>query len=80
MGPASTNFFIEQILPKAMPAHHSAEEMRQREYRRPFADPGEGDGPTLTWQRRFQSRGDRDVVAIATAYAEAGESRVPRCS
>jgi haloalkane dehalogenase len=34
------NFFIEQILPKAVLRTLSAEEMA--EYRRPFAEPGEG--------------------------------------
>src|SRR5262245_1994983 len=40
------NFFIEQILPKAILRALSAEEMG--EYRRPFAEPGEGRRPMLT--------------------------------
>src|SRR5262249_49159053 len=45
------NFFIEQILPKAILRPLSAEEMAQ--YRRPFAKPGEGRRPTLTWPRQI---------------------------
>ena len=41
------NFFIEQILPKAILRTLSAEEMAA--YRRPFAEPGEGRRPTLTF-------------------------------
>jgi len=41
------NFFIEQILPKAVLRILSVEEMA--EYRRPFAEPGEGRRPALTW-------------------------------
>ena len=41
------------------------------EYRRPFAEPGEGRRPTLTWPREIPIEGDpADVTAIATAYAE----------
>jgi haloalkane dehalogenase len=40
-------------------------------YRRPFAEPGEGRRPTLTWPRQIPIEGDpADVVAIATAYAD----------
>src|SRR5713101_1334826 len=41
------------------------------EYRRPFADPGEGRRPTLTWPRQIPIEGEpADVVAIAAAYAD----------
>jgi hypothetical protein len=40
------NFFIERILPGAILRTLSAEEVAQ--YRRPFAEPGEGRRPTLT--------------------------------
>ena len=41
------------------------------EYRRPFAEPGEGRRPTLTWPRQIPIEGDpADVTAIATAYAD----------
>ena len=63
------NFFIEKILPGAILRKLSAEEMT--EYRRPFAEPGEGRRPTLTWPREIPIEGDpADVTAIATAYAD----------
>jgi haloalkane dehalogenase len=41
------------------------------EYRRPFAEPGEGRRPTLTWPREIPIEGDpADVTAIVTAYAD----------
>ena len=62
------NFFIETILPKAILRTLSDEEMAQ--YRRPFAEPGEGRRPTLTWPREIPIEGEpADVTAIATAYA-----------
>jgi haloalkane dehalogenase len=63
------NFFIEKILPGAILRKLSAEEMAQ--YRRPFAEPGEGRRPTLTWPREIPIDGDpADVTAIAAAYAD----------
>src|SRR5580698_4988887 len=72
------NFFIEQVLPKAILRTLSAEEMA--EYRRPFADPGEGRRPTLTWPRQIPLDGDpADVAAIAAAYSEwLASSSVPK--
>ena len=72
------NFFIEQILPKAILRPLSAEEMA--EYRRPFAEPGEGRRPTLTWPRQIPIEGEpADVVAIAAAYADwLAKSNVPK--
>ena len=62
------NFFIEEILPKAILRPLSEEEMAQ--YRRPFAEPGEGRRPTLTWPRQIPIEGDpADVAEIAGAYA-----------
>src|SRR5262249_28448287 len=62
------NFFIEQILPKAVLRTLSVEEMA--EYRRPFTEPGEGRRPTLTWPREIPIEGEpADVAAIAAAYA-----------
>jgi len=62
------NFFVEQILPKAVLRTLSAEEMA--EYRRPFAEPGEGRRPTLTWPRQIPIEGEpADVTAIAAGYA-----------
>src|ERR1700755_1674120 len=63
------NFFIEKILPGAILRTLSAEEMA--EYRRPFAEPGEGRRPTLTWPRQIPIEGEpADVHAIATEYAK----------
>ena len=72
------NFFIEQILPKAILRTLSAEEMA--EYRRPFAEPGEGRRPTLTWPREIPIEGEpADVTAIAAAYADwLATSNVPK--
>jgi haloalkane dehalogenase len=63
------NFFIEKILPGAVLRTLSAEE--KAEYRRPFAEPGEGRRPTLTWPREIPIDGEpADVNAIVTAYAK----------
>jgi len=72
------NFFIEKILPGAILRTLSAEEMA--EYRRPFAEPGEGRRPTLTWPREIPIEGEpADVTAIATAYADwLAKSHVPK--
>jgi haloalkane dehalogenase len=72
------NFFIEQILPKAVLRTLSVEEMA--EYRRPFAQPGEGRRPTLTWVRQIPIEGKpADVAEIVAAYAAwLATSRVPK--
>jgi haloalkane dehalogenase len=72
------NFFIEKILPGAILRTLSAEEMA--EYRRPFAEPGEGRRPTLTWPRQIPIEGEpADVTAIVTAYADwLATSNVPK--
>jgi haloalkane dehalogenase len=63
------NFFIETILPGAILRTLSAEEMAQ--YRRPFAAPGEGRRPTLTWPRQIPIEGEPpDVVKIVAASAD----------
>ena len=63
------NFFIEKILPGAILRKMSDEDMA--EYRRPFAKPGEGRRPTLTWPRQIPIEGEpADVTAIVTAYAD----------
>src|SRR5262247_55913 len=63
------NFFIEKILPGAILRTLSADEMEA--YRRPFAEPGEGRRPTLTWPREIPIDGDpADVTAIVKAYGE----------
>src|SRR6201988_1747390 len=72
------NYFIEEILPNAIQRKLSGEEMA--EYRRPFAEPGEGRRPTLTWPRQIPIEGEpADVHAIASAYADwLGPSNVPK--
>jgi haloalkane dehalogenase len=72
------NYFIEEILPRAILRKLSDEEMA--EYRRPFAKPGEGRRPTLTWPRQIPIEGEpADVHAIATEYADwLGKSNVPK--
>ena len=72
------NFFVEQVLPKAILRTLSVEEMA--EYRRPFAEPGEGRRPTLTWPREIPIDGEpADVAEIAAAYADwLATSRVPK--
>ena len=63
------NFFIEKILPGAILRKFAPEEMAQ--YRRPFAEPGEGRRPTLTFPREIPIEGEpADVNAIVNAYAE----------
>jgi haloalkane dehalogenase len=72
------NFFIEKILPGAILRTLSAEEMAQ--YRRPFAEPGEGRRPTLTWPRQIPVDGEpADVVEIVAASADfLSKSQVPK--
>lgn len=72
------NFFVEKILPGAILRRLSSEEMA--EYRRPFAEPGEGRRPTLTWVRQIPIGGEPvDVAAVVAAYAEwLAASSVPK--
>jgi haloalkane dehalogenase len=63
------NFFVEKVLPGAILRKMSDDDMA--EYRRPFAKPGEGRRPTLTWPREIPIEGDpADVTEIVTAYAD----------
>jgi haloalkane dehalogenase len=72
------NFFIEKILPGAIMRTLSAEEMAQ--YRRPFAEPGEGRRPTLTWPRQIPIDGEPpDVAEIVGASSRwLSTSRLPK--
>jgi haloalkane dehalogenase len=72
------NFFVEKVLPGAILRKMSDEDMA--EYRRPFAEPGEGRRPTLTWPREIPIEGDpADVTEIVTAYADwLATSNVPK--
>jgi haloalkane dehalogenase len=72
------NMFVEQILPGAVLRKLSDEEMA--EYRRPFAEPGEGRRPTLTWPRQIPIDGEpADVVEIVRSYGDwLSQSSVPK--
>jgi haloalkane dehalogenase len=72
------NLFVEAILPRSILRTLTDEEMA--EYRRPFAVPGEGRRPTLTWPRQIPIDGEpADVVAIVNAYGEwLAASSVPK--
>lgn len=62
------NIFVEKILPGSVLRKLSEAEMA--EYRRPFAEPGEGRRPTLSWPRQIPLGGEpADVVAIVAEYA-----------
>lgn len=61
------NVFIEQVLPTSILRPLAAEEMAV--YRRPFAEPGEGRRPTLTWPRQIPIEGEpQDVAKIVADY------------
>lgn len=61
------NLFVERVLPGSIIRTLNDAEMA--EYRRPFADPGEGRRPTLTWPRELPLGGEPgDVVEIVEAY------------
>ena len=63
------NVFVEQILPGAVLRPLSDAEMAV--YRRPFAVPGEGRRPTLSWPREIPVEGQpADVVEIVRAYGQ----------
>ena len=62
------NVFVERVLPGSIVRTLTDAEMA--EYRRPFAEPGEGRRPTLTWPRQIPIDGEpADVVAIVADYA-----------
>jgi haloalkane dehalogenase len=63
------NLFIEAILPASIIRNLSDQEMA--EYRRPFAEPGEGRRPALTWPRQIPVDGEpAEVVEIVRSYSE----------
>ena len=72
------NLFVEQILPGAIVRELSQEE--HDVYRAPFAEPGEGRRPTLTWPRELPIGGEpRDVIEIIEgSSAWLAESLVPK--
>ena len=71
------NLFVEQVLPRGV-LRGLGEEMAW--YRRPFAEPGEGRRPTLTWPRQIPVDGDPpDVTDIVDSYARwLSRSNVPK--
>ena len=72
------NVFVERVLPGSIQRELTEEEMA--EYRRPFAEPGEGRRPTLTWPREIPIEGEpADVAEIVADYAAwLSESSVPK--
>jgi haloalkane dehalogenase len=72
------NSFIEVNLPNTILRSLTEEEMAN--YRRPFAEPGEGRRPTLTWARQLPFDGEpADVTEIVTAYGEwLAQSPIPK--
>jgi haloalkane dehalogenase len=63
------NVFVERVLPGSILRKLSEAEMAV--YRRPFAEPGEGRRPTLTWPRQIPLDGEpADVVAVVADYAK----------
>jgi len=72
------NSFIEVNLPATIQRTLTEEEMN--EYRRPFAEPGEGRRPTLSWPRQLPFDGEpADVTEIVTTYrAWLSRSSIPK--
>jgi len=72
------NVFVERVLPGSILRKLTDEEMNA--YRRPFATPGEGRRPTLTWPRQIPLGGEpADVVAVVQRYADfLARSPVPK--
>ncbi|SRR5258708_5510513 len=72
------NSFIEVNLPATIQRTLSEEEMQA--YRRPFADPGEGRRPTLSWPRQLPFDGEpADVSEIVATYGEwLSHSSIPK--
>ena len=72
------NMFVEKIIPAGV--MRALDQETHDAYRRPFAEPGEGRRPTLTWPREIPIDGEpADVEAIVTAYgAWIAESDIPK--
>jgi haloalkane dehalogenase len=72
------NVFVERVLPGSILRQLSGAE--NAVYRRPFAEPGEGRRPTLTWPRQIPLDGEpADVVAVVADYAQwLAQSRLPK--
>src|SRR5579859_4421219 len=72
------NFFVEAMLPQGLFRQLSDKEMEH--YRRPFAVPGEGRRPTLSWPRQLPIDGlPAEVTYIVNSYAQwLTHSQVPK--
>jgi haloalkane dehalogenase len=72
------NIFVERILPGSVLRQLSEDEMD--EYRRPFAEPGEGRRPTLIWPRQIPLGGEpaNAVEAVAQNWAWLQRSEIPK--
>jgi haloalkane dehalogenase len=72
------NAFVERVLPGSILRKLTEAEMA--EYRRPFAQAGEGRRPTLSWPRQIPIEGEpADVVAVVEDYARwLSASEVPK--
>ncbi len=72
------NMMVESVIPEIVIRKLTDDEFAH--YRRPFAEPGEGRRPTLTWAREIPIDGEpADVVEIVTAYADwLSSSPVPK--
>jgi haloalkane dehalogenase len=72
------NLFVEAVLPASVLTPLAPDVLE--EYRRPFAEAGEGRRPTLTWPRQIPIDGEpADVVAIVKGYGEwLASSPVPK--
>ena len=72
------NLFLENLLPRVVLRGLSEEELA--EYRRPFADAGEGRRPMLSWPRQVPIDDERaDMIDLVTAYgAWLAQSDVPK--
>jgi haloalkane dehalogenase len=72
------NVFVERVLPGSI--IRSLTETEMTEYRRPFAEAGEGRRPTLSWPRQLPIEGvPADVVRVVKDYgAWLSGSEVPK--
>ena len=72
------NLFVERLLPAGVLRPLPPEVLA--EYRRPFAQPGEGRRPTLTWPRQIPIDGEpAEVAAVVTRYASwMAENMIPK--
>ena len=72
------NLLLEQLLPRVVLRGLSEQELA--EYRRPFAEAGEGRRPMLSWTRQFPIDDERaDMNELVTAYGTwLAQSAVPK--